>query len=73
MRATGEILDGFEDAFLDLFQGALGQAGKDLFEARHTEQHVVGIHRFRDTVTEKYERVTGLELEACGSVLGFGH
>src|SRR6266446_3028011 len=64
MGTTGEILDGFEDAFLDLFQRALGQAGKDLFKARDTEQHVVGIHGFCDAVTEKYARDTGLELEA---------
>src|SRR6266436_5989598 len=70
MGASREILDGFEDAFLNLFQWALGQAGEDFLEARYAEQSVFGVHGFRDPVAEKHERVAGLQFEAGGCVLG---
>ena len=72
MGAAGEILDGFEDAFLDFFQGTLGETRENLFEARDAEERVVGVHGFRDAVAEKHEGVARLKLEAGGGVLGFG-
>src|SRR5437879_13088799 len=73
MGAAGEILDGFKDAFLNLFQRTLGQAGQELLEAGNTVKLIVGVHGFCNAVTEKHERVAGLELEASSGVFGFGN
>src|SRR5438034_263240 len=72
-RASREILDRFEHAFLKLLQRTLRLACKNLLEARHTEEFIFGIHGLSYSVGEEYERIPRFEFEARRRVLRFGH
>ncbi len=71
MRASGEVFNGFKDAFLELFEGALELASEEFLKARDAEHLLVGIHRLGHAVAEEHEGVPRLELQANGGVLGF--